>query len=75
MGFILRAKTGLSGVAAKRRVEPVGWYVGWVETDTTTWVFAMNVDVRNARDASARQALTKAVLSRAGVTPRRVCRS
>ena len=40
MCHVLRAKTGLIGVSATRKVEPVGWWVGWVESDTSTTLFA-----------------------------------
>ena len=71
--YVLRAKTGLLGVSATRRVEPVGWYVGWVETDTATHVFAMNIDIKRPAEAAARQRVAKAVLVRAGVIPAKGC--
>jgi beta-lactamase class D len=73
--YVLRAKTGLLGVSATRRVEPVGWYVGWVETDSSTHVFAMRIDIKRPADAMARQRVAKAVLARAGVIPARGCGS
>jgi beta-lactamase class D len=71
--YVLRAKTGRLGVSATRRVEPVGWYVGWVDTDTSTHVFAVNIDVKRPGDAAARQRVAKAVLARAGVIPTGGC--
>jgi beta-lactamase class D OXA-48 len=73
--YVLRAKTGLIGVAATRDVEPVGWYVGWVDTDTSTHVFALNIDIKRPTDAAARQRVAKAVLARAGVIPAAGCAS
>jgi beta-lactamase class D OXA-48 len=73
--YVLRAKTGLIGVAATRRVEPVGWYVGWVDTDTSSHVFALNIDIKRPTDAAARQRVAKAVLARAGVIPAAGCAS
>jgi beta-lactamase class D len=71
--YELHAKTGLVGVAASSAVEPLGWYVGWVTTDSATWAFAMNIDVKKPGDAATRQGVTRAVLTRAGVIPSRRC--
>lgn len=61
-GWTLRAKTGWA-----IRDEPNhGWYVGWLETDDETWLFAVNVDLDwetgegALRERLARQALVVA---------------
>lgn len=66
--YTLRAKTGLIGVSARRELEPVGWYVGWVETDSASWAFALNLDAERAGAAGARAAITRQLLREAGVT-------
>lgn len=63
----LHAKTGLLGISATRAVDPVGWYVGWVETDGARWVFAMNIDTRGDGASAARIPITKSVLGSAGI--------
>lgn len=61
--WTLRAKTGWA-----TRVSPsIGWYVGDVETRDQTWVFAMNLDIRDAADLPLRAALTRAALQAKGV--------
>ncbi len=74
--YVLRAKTGLVGVAASRVVGPeerVGWYVGWVEADTASRAFALNIDVVRPNDPATRQGLAKALLTRAGAVPAGGC--
>jgi beta-lactamase class D len=74
--YRLFAKTGLVGVAARREVAPeerVGWYVGWVESDTATWAFALNLDVSRPGDAGKRAPLARELLARAGVLPADGC--
>jgi len=71
--WTLHAKTGLVGVSAGRTLgddERVGWYVGWVETDSTVHAFALNVDATPGA-AAKRVGLAKALLVRAGVIPAR----
>ncbi|NEV60344.1 class D beta-lactamase [Thiorhodococcus minor] len=61
--WTLRAKTGWS-----TRLSPsIGWYVGDLETRDETWVFALNLDLRDAEDLPLRAALTRAVLQAKGV--------
>lgn len=74
--YALFGKTGLVGVAARREIAPedrVGWFVGWVERDTATWAFALNLDVRRSEDAQARVPLAKELLERSGVIPADGC--
>jgi beta-lactamase class D len=67
--YVLRAKTGLVGVSARSLSpeEGVGWYVGWVETDSASWAFALNIDVRKDGDSAARQRVAREILGKAGV--------
>ncbi|NEX23636.1 hypothetical protein G3480_25740, partial [Thiorhodococcus mannitoliphagus] len=61
--WTLRAKTGWS----TRMTPSIGWYVGYVETHDETWVFALNLDLRDADDLPLRAALTRAALQAKGV--------
>lgn len=70
---ILRAKTGLIGVSATRKVDPVGWWVGWVETDTATTFFALNIDINGPNDGAQRQRIARSVLRSLGALPPSPC--
>jgi len=72
---ILRAKTGLVGVSATRKVDPVGWWVGWVETDTATTLFALNIEINGPNDSAQRQRVARSVLRSLGALPARPCRA
>ncbi|HSO84242.1 MAG TPA: class D beta-lactamase [Thiocapsa sp.] len=59
----LFAKTGW----AARATPKIGWYVGYVETPDATWIFALNMDTRDAADLPLRQALVRAGLQAKGI--------
>jgi len=61
--YSLWAKTGL----AIRVTPQIGWYVGYVETTSDSWIFALNMDIRNETDLPLRQELTREALQRKGV--------
>ncbi|EXJ13544.1 Beta-lactamase [Imhoffiella purpurea] len=61
--WTLRAKTGWFA----RSTPSVGWYVGYVETDDDTWIFAMNLDLKDEADLPLRAALTREVLRAKGI--------
>lgn len=63
----LFAKTGW----ATRATPQIGWYVGYVETDTpaTTWIFVLNMDIRDAADLPLRRDLVRAALQAKGIIP------
>lgn len=61
--FSLRAKTGLAGDSKPQ----VGWYVGYVETAADVWFFALNMEVRDAKDIPLRLTLAREVLRSKGV--------
>lgn len=63
--YILRAKTGYGG----RLTPAIGWWVGWVERDDNTYVFAMNMDITSREHLGARFAMTKAILRAEGILP------
>lgn len=63
--YRLYAKTGWA-----RRVNPeIGWYVGYVETYTDVWFFAMNLNVRSPSDLLLRQKITLQALQSKGIIP------
>jgi len=51
--YSMYAKTGWAATAP-----PVAWFVGFVETDTDTWFFAMNMRVDSDEQAALRKELT-----------------
>jgi beta-lactamase class D len=64
-GYMLRAKTGLSGGESQ-----VGWYVGYVETPSEVWFFATNLKVRTPADLPERLAITREALAAKGILPK-----
>ena len=64
--YVLRAKTGLGD---KRKGVYTGWYVGYVETDDNTYIFAMNMEEEVYEDikSQVRIELTKSVLKELGI--------
>lgn len=61
--FTLRAKSGW----AARGKPGTGWYVGWVETGGKVWLFAMNIDILDAKGLALRQQLTREALKSKGL--------
>lgn len=62
-GWSLYAKTGWENAPGPG----VGWWVGWVEKAGRLYVFALNLDIRQATDADKRIPLGKASLAALGV--------
>jgi len=60
------AKTGW----AMRTADPMGWYVGYVEVNGTTWLFAMNMDIPQNEMAKYRQELVLEALQAKGICTR-----
>lgn len=65
--WVLRGKTGWG----QPEGEPdIGWFVGWLETETDTWLFAVNIDMTDpARHRDLRRELAEAALRRLGAYP------
>lgn len=59
----LYAKTGW----AARTRPSVGWFVGYVETPNDTWLFALNIAIRDPADLPTRIRLAKDALKAKGV--------
>lgn len=59
--WVLRAKTGWA-----INTEPsIGWYVGWLELQTDTYVFALNIDMLDSKiHLKSRMAIAKQALQR-----------
>ena len=64
--YRLYAKTGW----ATRTPPSVGWYVGFVETHDDTWLFALNLVTRDAKDLPLRIQIAKDALKVKGVLKR-----
>ena len=62
-GYRLFAKTGW-GIATEPNI---GWYVGWVENEEATYIFAMNMDIYTPEEAENRKALVRAILTECGI--------
>lgn len=63
-GWALYAKTGWG---QRPGAADVGWYVGWVESESRpTWVFALNLDMPDGAVREKRIPLTRAVLADLG---------
>jgi beta-lactamase class D len=65
--YRLYAKTGW----ATRSTPGIGWYVGYVELDENTWLFALNIDTRGATDLPLRQQIVLQALRAKGLLPPR----
>lgn len=61
--YKLYAKTGWTARIAKQ----IGWYVGFVENNDQTWIFAMNIDINESEDAKYREELTRKILIHEGI--------
>lgn len=60
--WVLRAKTGW----AIRREPNIGWFTGWLESESETWLFAVNIDMI---EPGSRRELAEAALRRIGAYP------
>lgn len=59
--WVLRAKTGW----AINTKPSIGWYVGWLELQTDTYVFALNIDMLDSKiHLNSRMAIAKQALQR-----------
>ena len=61
--YKLYAKTGWTA----RVHNQIGWYVGFLERDLKTWIFAMNIDINDDKDAKYRELLTRKILLKEGL--------
>ncbi len=63
--YTLRGKTGWYGFGDDT-VQNIGWYVGYLETGETAYIFATNLEIRRPEDAAARIELTRRCLQDLG---------
>jgi beta-lactamase class D len=63
--YRLYAKTGW----ATHSTTNIGWYVGYIETAGDTWIFALNIDTRDATDLPLRKQITLDALRAKGILP------
>ncbi|WP_163832644.1 class D beta-lactamase [Spartinivicinus ruber] len=56
--YTLYGKTGW----ANNSIQQVGWFIGFVETKSGPWFFAMNIEMTEMKQASIRKSITKEVL-------------
>ncbi|MFT7619447.1 MAG: beta-lactamase class D [Planctomycetota bacterium] len=63
--YVIRAKTGW----ALRDVDPVGWWVGWVEVDGRAHAFALNIELKQMNHAGRRLEIAKSILKSEGLLP------
>lgn len=61
--YTIRAKTGWAASVTPQ----VGWYVGYVERQDATWIFALNVDIAGDRELPLRQRLARLSLQEKGI--------
>jgi beta-lactamase class D OXA-10 len=70
--YVIRSKTGysLGAPGYGDRTKPgIAWWVGWIETGTSTWYFAGNIDVARDADVAARKAIPMMILRAMGILP------
>ncbi len=63
ISYKLYAKTGW----AVRVDNQIGWYIGFVENESDTWVFTMNIDININEDAKLRESITRKILKHEGL--------
>ena len=63
--YRLYAKTGW----AARANPGIGWYIGYVEAGADTWLFALNLDTRDATDLPLRQRIALDALRAKDILP------
>lgn len=63
--YTVRAKTGW----ATSSTPQTGWYVGYVETKSGTWLFALNMDIVDKNQLPLRQQFTMNGLKDKGIIP------
>ena len=65
-GYLVRSKTGYSGVNGK--IQPaIAWWVGWVEAGTEVYYFAFNMDVHSSEALPARKLIPIEIMNNEGV--------
>jgi beta-lactamase class D len=63
--YTVRAKTGWATSSAPQ----TGWYVGYVETKSGTWFFALNMDIADKSQLPVRQQVVMQILKEKKIIP------
>ncbi len=63
--YKMYAKTGWT--ARINEPDQIGWYVGFVEKENETWIFALNIGFTKDKDATKRIEITKKILNEKGI--------
>ena len=45
----------------------IGWFVGYVETEDNSLIFALNIDIKNKKDSNFRKEITYEILKEEGI--------
>ncbi len=61
--YIVHSKTGWVKGAKKQ----IGWFVGYVETNKSKWIFATNIIINSKKQASYRKKITYDILNYEGI--------
>lgn len=61
--YILHSKTGW----VMRTANQIGWFVGYIESNKGTWIFALNIDINIKSDAKYRKQITYEILEKEGI--------
>lgn len=61
--YRLYAKTGWTARVSSQ----VGWYVGFVKRNNEIWIFALNIDINENKDAENREGITRKLLKGEGI--------
>ncbi|MHA4990378.1 class D beta-lactamase [Cetobacterium somerae] len=62
--LVFHGKTGWSG---SRSVEPVGWFVGWIEKNGEIYSFAINLEMKDRKNLYKREEIAKESLKALGI--------
>ena len=65
-GYRLYAKTGWAGYGEKDTPQ-IGWYVGYLETGTDVWFFALNMAITKPAEGAYRQQMVMEALKLKGI--------
>lgn len=65
-GYRLYAKTGWAGYGEKATPQ-IGWYVGYLETGTDVWFFALNMAITKPAEGAYRQQMVMEALKLKGI--------
>ncbi len=65
--YLVHSKTGFSGTGTKEN-PGIGWWVGWIESETETYYFAFNMDISKEELLPYRKSIPKKLMESMGLT-------